>query len=112
MWLNGARAILRLFPGIEDVAASVVLEVDEAVPAVAEVDVDRGLVAGAAEGAGVDAEDVQASVVDDREVLHETFWHVLDLNSVQGKVQWGGEHQEWLDDHAGGAVQVGTYGNE
>ena len=47
MGLNGARATLRLFPGIEDVAASVVLEVDEAVPAVAEVDVDRGLVAAA-----------------------------------------------------------------
>ena len=51
-------------------------------------------------------------MVDDREVLHEAFGHVLDLNSVQGKVQWGGEHQEGLDDHAGGTVQVGTSGNE
>ena len=110
--MNEARARWRLFPGIEDIAASVVLEVDEAVPAVAEVDVDRGLVVGAAEGAGVDAEDVQASVVDDREVIHEAFGYVLDLNSVQGKAQWGGEHQEGLDDHAGGAVQVGTSGNE
>ena len=110
--MNEARAIWRLFPGIEDIAASVVLEVDEAVPAVAEVDVDRGLVAGAAEGAGVDAEDVQASVVDDREVLHEAFGHVLDLNSVQGKVQWGGENQEGLDNHAGGTVQIRASGNE
>ena len=92
--------------------ASVILEVDEAVPAVAEVDVDRGLVVGAAEGAGVEAEDVQASVVDDREVLHEAFGHVLDLNSAQGKVQWGGENQEGLDNHAGGTVQIRASGDE
>lgn len=54
-----------LFPLVDNVAAAVVLEVDEAVSAVTDVDVDRGFVAGAAEGAGVDAEDVQAAVVDD-----------------------------------------------
>ena len=54
-----------LFPRVDNVAAAVELEVDEAVSAVAEVDVDRGFVAGAAECAGVDSEDVQAAVVDD-----------------------------------------------